>query len=76
MLPSLLTTLCSAHGLSFPPSLPTFPPQVYALGGYNISDNYNTNALGEVLDPATGQWSYIADMTISRGDLQARGSRA
>lgn len=65
--PSLLTLHIT------PSSSPLTLIQVYALGGYNISDNYNSVATGEVLDPATGKWSFIANMTIPRGDLQVRG---
>lgn len=43
--------------------------KVYALGGYNITDNYNAVAYGEALDTTTMKWSPIANMMVARGDL-------
>ncbi len=42
------------------------PIQVYAIGGYNVSDNYNAVSTVEALDPATGKWTYVASMAHAR----------
>ena len=44
--------------------------KVYNLGGYSRLDpTYKPLSTVEVLDPATGRWTYVANMTIPRWAL-------